>query len=149
MRLSDARLRQRATKLIYPNHRLFPLAHRRRGPRSLEPIVRCHPTKLQPCLSELILLHLPQHRQVCPLAGCNAKIQGHARSLETLHRDPKANGRFRMRHRHSATAIPSEVILIRPTKEACRGATETRTARIPRPARRPIPHTNPRRPHGN
>ena len=39
MRMSDARWRRHTTKLIYPNHRLPSLAHRRRNPRSLEPIV--------------------------------------------------------------------------------------------------------------
>ena len=40
MRLSDARLRRRQIKLVYPNHRSPSLAHRRRYPaRSLEPIV--------------------------------------------------------------------------------------------------------------
>src|ERR1700723_2442920 len=53
MRLSDARLRRRQTKLLYPNHRLPSLAHRRRHPRSLEPIVRCHPTKPRPCPPKL------------------------------------------------------------------------------------------------
>jgi len=43
MRLSDARLRRSKKKLIYPNHRLPSLAHRRRHPRSLEPIVRSGP----------------------------------------------------------------------------------------------------------
>src|SRR6266851_6027388 len=42
MRLSDARLRRRQSKMLYPNHRPL-LAHRRRDPRSLEPIVRCPP----------------------------------------------------------------------------------------------------------
>jgi hypothetical protein len=41
MRLSDARLRRRPTKLFYPNHQPLSLAHRRCKPsRSLEPIVR-------------------------------------------------------------------------------------------------------------
>ena len=40
MRLSDAGLRQRQTKALYPNHRPHSLAQRRRAPRSLEPIVR-------------------------------------------------------------------------------------------------------------
>jgi hypothetical protein len=32
IRLSDAQVRRRKTKLIYPNHRLPSLAHRRRDP---------------------------------------------------------------------------------------------------------------------
>ena len=40
MRLSDAGMRCRPTKLIHPNYRLPSLAHRRRDPRALEPIVR-------------------------------------------------------------------------------------------------------------
>src|ERR1700678_3159455 len=40
MRLSDAGLRRRQTKALYPNHRPYSSAHRRRAPRSLEPIVR-------------------------------------------------------------------------------------------------------------
>jgi len=39
IRLSDAGLRRRQTKLIYPNHRPHSLAHRRCDPRSLEPMV--------------------------------------------------------------------------------------------------------------
>jgi hypothetical protein len=68
MRLSDAGLRQRPTKLIYPDHRPHSLAYRRRGPRSFQPIVSCHPTKLRPCLPRPILAHLLQHRQ----AGASA-----------------------------------------------------------------------------
>src|ERR1700730_8617723 len=41
MRLSDAGLRRRKTKLIYPNHRLTPWLIEDSTPRSLEPIVRC------------------------------------------------------------------------------------------------------------
>jgi hypothetical protein len=40
MRLSDAGLRQRQTKLIYPKHRLPPWLKEDAAPRSLEPIVR-------------------------------------------------------------------------------------------------------------
>src|SRR5580692_7452296 len=40
MRLSDAWLRCRPTKLIYPNHRLPPWLTEDTTPRSLEPIVR-------------------------------------------------------------------------------------------------------------
>jgi len=40
MRLSDAGLRCRPTKLIYPNHRLPPWLTEAAAPRSLEPIVR-------------------------------------------------------------------------------------------------------------
>jgi hypothetical protein len=40
MRLSDARLRQRRTKLFYLNHRLPPWLTEDATPRSLEPIVR-------------------------------------------------------------------------------------------------------------
>ena len=40
MRLSDAGLRQRQTKALYPDHQPPTLAHRRRDPRSLQPIVR-------------------------------------------------------------------------------------------------------------
>jgi hypothetical protein len=40
MRLSDAGLRQRPTKLIYPNHRSSPWVTEDATPRSLEPIVR-------------------------------------------------------------------------------------------------------------
>src|SRR5580658_10059733 len=40
MRLSDAGLRQRPTKLLYPNHRLPPWLIEDATPRSLEPIVR-------------------------------------------------------------------------------------------------------------
>jgi len=38
--VSDAGLRQRQTKLIYPNHRLPPWLNEDVTPRSLEPIVR-------------------------------------------------------------------------------------------------------------
>ena len=48
MRLSDAGLDQRQTKALYPNHRPPSSAHRSCAPRSLEPIVRWHPTKLRP-----------------------------------------------------------------------------------------------------
>jgi hypothetical protein len=41
MRLSDAGLRQRQTKALYPNHRLPPWPTEDAAPRSLEPIVRC------------------------------------------------------------------------------------------------------------
>jgi len=41
MRLSDARLRRRETKLIYPDHRPTPWPSEVVAPRSLEPIVRC------------------------------------------------------------------------------------------------------------
>jgi hypothetical protein len=40
MRLSDAELHQRPTKLIYPNHRVPPCLTEDAAPRSLEPIVR-------------------------------------------------------------------------------------------------------------
>jgi hypothetical protein len=40
MRLSDAELRRRKTKLIYPNHRFPPWLNGDDTPRSLEPIVR-------------------------------------------------------------------------------------------------------------
>jgi hypothetical protein len=40
MRLSDAGLRCRPTKLIYTNHRLPPWPNGDAAPRSLEPIVR-------------------------------------------------------------------------------------------------------------
>jgi uncharacterized protein len=40
MRLSDAGLRRRQTKLIYPNHRLPPATTEDAAPRSLQPIVR-------------------------------------------------------------------------------------------------------------
>jgi hypothetical protein len=40
MRLSDAGLRQRQTKALYPNHRLPPWLTEDAAPRSLEPIVR-------------------------------------------------------------------------------------------------------------
>jgi hypothetical protein len=40
MRLSDAGMRRRQTKLIYPNHRLPPWLTEDATPRSLEPIVR-------------------------------------------------------------------------------------------------------------
>ena len=40
MRLSDAGLRCRQTKLIYPDHRLPPWLTEDATPRSLEPIVR-------------------------------------------------------------------------------------------------------------
>src|SRR5579859_2593004 len=46
MRLSDARLRQAKTKLIYPNHRPSPWLTEAVVPRSLEPIVR---TNVYPC----------------------------------------------------------------------------------------------------
>src|SRR4029077_16300209 len=42
------------------------LAHRRRDPRSLQPFVRCHPTKLRPCAPKPILVHLLQYRQASP-----------------------------------------------------------------------------------
>ena len=42
MRLSDARLRRRPTKLLYPNHRLPPGPNEDAAPRSLEPIVRLY-----------------------------------------------------------------------------------------------------------
>ena len=48
MRLSDAGLRQRQTKALYPNHRPPPWLNEDAAPRSLEPIVRWHPTKLRP-----------------------------------------------------------------------------------------------------
>ena len=40
MRLSDAGLRQRQTKALYPDHRLPPWLNEDAAPRSLEPIVR-------------------------------------------------------------------------------------------------------------
>jgi len=40
MRLSDAGMRRRQTKLIYSNHRLPPWLAEDATPRSLEPIVR-------------------------------------------------------------------------------------------------------------
>jgi hypothetical protein len=40
MRLSDAGLRRRQTKLIYPDHRSSPWSNEDDAPRSLEPIVR-------------------------------------------------------------------------------------------------------------
>jgi hypothetical protein len=40
MRLSDAGLRRRKTRLIYPNHRPSPWLNEYATPRSLEPIVR-------------------------------------------------------------------------------------------------------------
>jgi len=40
MRLSDAQVRRRQTKLIYPNHRLPPWLIEDATPRSLEPMVR-------------------------------------------------------------------------------------------------------------
>jgi hypothetical protein len=55
MRLSDAGVRCRPTELIYPNHRLPPWLIEASTPRSLEPIVRCHPTKPQPCPPKLAL----------------------------------------------------------------------------------------------
>src|ERR1700733_11409083 len=42
MRLSDAGLRRRPTKLIYPHHRLPPWLTEYATPRSLEPIVRLY-----------------------------------------------------------------------------------------------------------
>jgi hypothetical protein len=45
MRLSDARLRCRQTKLFYPNHRLPPWLAEDATPRSLEPMVRHHGKK--------------------------------------------------------------------------------------------------------
>ncbi len=42
MRLSDAGLRYRQTKLVYPDHRLLPWPNEDATPRSLEPIVRRH-----------------------------------------------------------------------------------------------------------
>jgi len=39
MRLSDAGLRRRQTKVVYPNHRLPPRLNEDVAPRSLEPIV--------------------------------------------------------------------------------------------------------------
>jgi hypothetical protein len=42
MRLSDAGLRRRQTKLLYPNHRPPPWLTEDAAPRSLEPIVRSH-----------------------------------------------------------------------------------------------------------
>ena len=42
MRLSDAGLRRRPTKLVYLNHRLPPCPTESAAPRSLEPIVRPH-----------------------------------------------------------------------------------------------------------
>jgi hypothetical protein len=58
IRLSDARLRRRKTKLFYPDHRSHSMAYRRCDPRSLEPIVRWHPTKLRPS-SPKLLTHTP------------------------------------------------------------------------------------------
>jgi hypothetical protein len=40
MRLSDAGLRQRQTKLLYPGHRPAPWLTKDSTPRSLEPFVR-------------------------------------------------------------------------------------------------------------
>jgi|SRR5450631_915440 len=47
MRLSDAELRRRPMKLIYPNHRPFPWPTEEVAPRSLQPIVR---SRMPPCL---------------------------------------------------------------------------------------------------
>jgi hypothetical protein len=49
-------LRWRETELIYLNHRPSPWLTDDATPRSLEAVVRCHPTKLQPCPSKLIFL---------------------------------------------------------------------------------------------
>jgi hypothetical protein len=53
MRLSDARLHQRQTKALYPNHRLPPWPNEDAARDPLEPIVRCHlhqrSVKVLPC----------------------------------------------------------------------------------------------------
>jgi hypothetical protein len=45
MRLSDAKLRRRQTKLRYPDHRPSPWLTNAAAPRSLEPIVNSNPAQ--------------------------------------------------------------------------------------------------------
>jgi hypothetical protein len=65
MRLSDAGLRRRPTKLIYPNHRLPPWLIEAATPRSLEPIVR-RPHTLT-LVRAMTPAQLPAYTADCPL----------------------------------------------------------------------------------
>jgi len=116
----------------------YSLAHRRRDPRSLEPIVRCHPTKPRPCPPKLQFLTTSAAPQTQTIRA----------PLRSILRQPafprKRRSRLRvqrsleMLRRLRATDLPNEVVLIGPTKCASSGAASTRTAlsqqRVLRPA---------------
>jgi hypothetical protein len=61
MRLSDAGLRRRPTKLFYPNHRPPPWLNEDATPRSLEPIVRFFTAERQIWGSKIICRHRRSH----------------------------------------------------------------------------------------
>jgi hypothetical protein len=71
MRLSDAGLRCRPTKLIYPDHRLPPWPTEDAAPRSLQPIVR-RPHTLT-FLRAMILAQLPAYTAHRPLDNLRFK----------------------------------------------------------------------------
>jgi hypothetical protein len=65
MRLSDAGLRRRQTKLIAPNHRLPPWLTEDATPRSLEPIVRFQVALLSKQLLQLFARELEITQDAC------------------------------------------------------------------------------------
>jgi hypothetical protein len=71
MRLSDAGLRCRQTKLIYPDHRLPPWPNEDAIPRSLEPIVR-RPHTLT-LVRAITLAQLPAYTADCPLRNLRSE----------------------------------------------------------------------------
>jgi hypothetical protein len=65
MRLSDAGLRRRQTKALYPNHQPPPWPTEGATPRSLEPIVRSSP--------RLLWSQAPINRLALPIADCSER----------------------------------------------------------------------------
>jgi hypothetical protein len=72
MRLSDARLRRRQTKLIYPNHRPSPWLTEDATPRSLEPIVRSQPCHDAGQTNSVDRRRSPNARSREPVTPCDA-----------------------------------------------------------------------------
>src|SRR5712672_1214314 len=113
------------------------MAHEDATPRSLEPIVRCHPTKPRPWPPKLQFL----------TTSAAPQTQSIRAPLRSILRQPAFSRKHRSRlrvqrrlgilRRLCATASLNEVVLIRPTKGASSGVAATRTARFPPRARRP------------
>jgi len=77
-----------------------------------------------------------QHHRPGRLRRCLAQFYGNLRFRGNVHRNRDVNRQGGVPHRLCATASPIEVVLTRPTKCACNGATATGTARSQRRARR-------------
>ena len=74
MRLSDAGLRQRPTKLIYSNHRPPPCLTEDAPPRSLEPIVMCCPSRRAETPWDFESTQLPNQHRVLASRGDGQKV---------------------------------------------------------------------------